>query len=101
MAFPAATDGLGHQVFLMKNHHEFDGEQYKKASTHQKEWGNRIIEELDLKGGEFVLDLGCGDGVLTKQLSSLVPKGSVLGIDASKGMIREASKVKEAEIMEV
>jgi trans-aconitate methyltransferase len=77
----------------MKNHHEFDGKQYRKASTHQKEWGNRIISGLDLKGGESVLDLGCGDGVLTKQLSDLVPNGSVLGIDASEGMIREARKL--------
>jgi trans-aconitate 2-methyltransferase len=49
--------------------HEFDGEAYKKASTHQKEWGNKIIAELNLTGNESILDLGCGDGVLTSQLS--------------------------------
>ena len=26
---------------------EFDAEKYKKASTHQKEWGRKLIAELD------------------------------------------------------
>ncbi len=46
---------------------------YKKASKHQKEWGNRLISGLELSGDEIILDLGCGDGVLTEQLSELTP----------------------------
>lgn len=66
---------------------EFDGEKYKKASKHQKEWGNQLIAALNLAGNERILDLGCGDGVLTAQLARLVPNGTVLGIDSSVGMI--------------
>jgi trans-aconitate 2-methyltransferase len=73
---------------------EFDGNKYKKASMHQKEWGNKIISELELIGNEEILDLGCGDGTLTKQLSDLVPKGRVLGIDSSQGMINTANEIK-------
>ncbi len=69
---------------------EFDGEKYKKASRHQKEWGSSLIEELSLRGDEKILDLGCGDGALTEQLSELVPDGKVVGIDASAGMIAAA-----------
>nr|WP_300304206.1 methyltransferase domain-containing protein [uncultured Anaerostipes sp.] len=69
---------------------EFDGEKYKKVSGHQKKWGNHLIEELNLKGGETILDLGCGDGVLTARLAGMVPEGRVTGIDASQGMIRTA-----------
>ena len=72
--------------------HEFNGEEYKKASTHQKEWGNKIIAEFNLRGDEHILDLGCGDGVLTAELNKLVPDGFVLGIDASTSMIDTARK---------
>jgi trans-aconitate 2-methyltransferase len=76
--------------------YEFDGKKYENASNHQKEWGARIIEELDLQGAERILDLGCGDGTLTVQLSRLVPNGEVAGIDASRGMI-EAAEPKQKE----
>ncbi|MFH1328648.1 MAG: methyltransferase domain-containing protein [Candidatus Bathyarchaeota archaeon] len=71
---------------------EFDGEKYRKASTHQKEWGNKIISEFRLRGDESILDLGCGDGALSAELAALVPQGFVLGIDASQGMIKTAIK---------
>ena len=69
---------------------EFDGKRYAKASAHQKEWGSKLIAELDLRGDERILDLGCGDGAITAQLAQLVPHGSVVGIDASEGMIEAA-----------
>jgi trans-aconitate 2-methyltransferase len=77
---------------------EFDGNKYKKASAHQKEWGNKIISEFSLAGNERILDLGCGDGVLTKQLSDLVPRGYVLGIDSSQGMINTAKKTESSNL---
>jgi ubiquinone/menaquinone biosynthesis C-methylase UbiE len=70
--------------------HEFNGEEYKNASLHQKEWGSQIISELQLKDNERILDLGCGDGALAARLAARVPQGPVLGIDAPKGMIDEA-----------
>jgi trans-aconitate methyltransferase len=76
--------------------HEFDGQKYEVASGHQKEWGERLITELNLQGSERILDLGCGDGALTIQLSRLVPNGMVVGIDASIGMI-EAAKLKKGK----
>ncbi len=72
---------------------EFDGEKYKSASKHQKEWGNDLISEFSFKGNEAVLDLGCGDGVLTEQLALLVPQGKALGIDASIQMIETAEQI--------
>ena len=77
---------------------EFDGEKYKKASKHQKEWGNKLISEMSLNGDEAILDLGCGDGVLTEQLAELVPAGQVIGIDASAGMIETAKKYEKANL---
>jgi trans-aconitate 2-methyltransferase len=72
--------------------HEFDGEKYRTASKHQKEWGHKLIDSLALGGDERVLDLGCGDGALSADIARLVPHGAVLGVDASEGMIGSARK---------
>ena len=77
--------------------YEFDGEKYKQASKHQKEWGNNLISQLHLCGNEVVLDLGCGDGVLSEQIAQLVPQGKVIGIDASYGMLQTAKKDRSAK----
>ena len=78
---------------------EFDGEKYKKASAHQKEWGKRIISEFSFRGDERILDLGSGDGALTSMFAELVPDGFVLGIDASRGMIEEAGKIGKPNLL--
>jgi trans-aconitate 2-methyltransferase len=70
----------------------FDGEKYRLASTHQKEWGMRLIAELPLTGRERILDLGCGDGALTAQLAARVPQGLVVGLDSSPSMIAAAAR---------
>jgi len=79
----------------MSNVHEFDGDKYLKASKHQKEWGQRLISEFHFTGSESILDLGCGDGVLTKIIADKVPDGNVLGIDVSEGMIDKANELKQ------
>lgn len=60
---------------------DFDAEKYQKASTRQKEWGVKLISELDLVGNERVLDLGCGEGSIAAELAKLVPDGDVIGVD--------------------
>lgn len=76
----------------------FDGAKYNLASAHQKEWGNELISAFPFTGHESILDLGCGDGVLTAKLAELVPNGKVVGIDASAGMIHEANKRKKRNL---
>ena len=77
---------------------EFDGKRYEQTSTHQKEWGTRLIEELNIRGNEHILDVGCGDGALTAKLVEAVPDGTVIGIDASKGMIETAQKYRSSNL---
>ncbi|MCL2719062.1 MAG: methyltransferase domain-containing protein [Lachnospiraceae bacterium] len=70
----------------------FDGEKYKQASRHQKKGGLKLISEINIRGDESILDLGCGDGFLSDVLSKLVPDGKVIGIDSSESMIETAKK---------
>lgn len=50
--------------------------------------GAPVVDLLAPKSGEHILDLGCGDGVLTEKL---VASGAhVLGVDASETMIEAA-----------
>ena len=70
--------------------YDFDGNAYANVSTMQKSVGRSVIETLNLKGNEHILDLGCGDGGLTLELAAKVPNGQVTAIDASDGMLAAA-----------
>lgn len=50
--------------------------------------GAPLIDRLDPKPGERILDLGCGDGVLTEQIAQR--GATTVGVDASPAMIEAA-----------
>lgn len=51
------------------------------------------LEQLALKEGESVLDVGCGIGSLLRDLHSAVGRsGRVVGVDDSTGMLRRAQQ---------
>ena len=63
---------------------------YAGSSAAQQSWAEEMISALSLTGSEHILDLGCGDGKITKQIADCVPDGLVIGIDLSKDMIQLA-----------
>lgn len=65
----------------------WDAPGYVRASDEQQAWGRELLDKLGLKGGERVLDIGCGDGRLTAEIARRVPGGFVLGVDSSEAMI--------------
>jgi trans-aconitate methyltransferase len=80
-------------IYARKPSLDFDAPKYKAYSKHTKEWGAKIVSELPLRGNESVLDLGCGDGLITRQIADILPAGRVVGIDSSRSMISEAKKL--------
>jgi ubiquinone/menaquinone biosynthesis C-methylase UbiE len=54
-------------------------------------WAEHLIEGADVKTGQRVLDLGCGTGIVARQVAArLGDKGSVVGIDRSANMLAVA-----------
>lgn len=44
----------------------------------------RVLRELDLRGDERLLDLGCGRGAVLLQAAKLLPRGQAIGVDLWK-----------------
>src|SRR3954467_5184777 len=68
----------------------WDGAAYDRLSTPMEQLGREVMERLELRGDETVLDAGCGSGRLTQLLVERLPEGRVIGVDASASMIEAA-----------
>ncbi|KUK44115.1 MAG: methyltransferase domain-containing protein [Methanothrix sp.] len=70
--------------------HSWRPEKYAESSSAQSFWAEELLRKIEIEGCERVLDIGCGDGKVTAKIADLVPRGSVLGIDSSREMVRFA-----------
>lgn len=62
-------------------------EVYSKLSFAQDNAALKILEILKIEKDACILDVGCGDGKISANLSKIANMGSVLGIDKSNEMI--------------
>lgn len=69
---------------------EWDAASYHRVAGPQEAWGRDVLERLPLAGDETVLDAGCGSGRVTALLVERVPRGRVVGVDASQAMVEQA-----------
>jgi trans-aconitate 2-methyltransferase len=69
---------------------EWNSSQYHQLSDPQFQWGLKVLDRLDLRGDETVLDAGCGTGRVTAELARRLPKGHIIASDFSENMIRGA-----------
>jgi trans-aconitate 2-methyltransferase len=71
---------------------EWDAKTYDEVSDPQFEWGMEVLERLELRGDETVVDAGCGSGRVTEQLLERLPEGRVIAVDGSEAMVEQAKE---------
>lgn len=70
---------------------EWDAAEYVRQSGLQQAMADEVLALLDIEGSERVLDIGCGDGRITAEIATRLPRGSVVGVDRSRDMVSFAS----------
>jgi trans-aconitate methyltransferase len=70
--------------------YKWDASFYAANSGAQLLWAKDLLDKLNLKGNENLLDIGCGDGKITAEIAYRLQMGSVIGIDSSAEMINFA-----------
>src|ERR1700678_3462036 len=69
----------------------WNSEGYAKNARFVTDLGTPVLELLAPRPGEHILDVGCGDGVLTKKIADL--GCSVVGLDSSADFVASARKL--------
>jgi trans-aconitate 2-methyltransferase len=66
---------------------DWDAASYDRLADPQEEWAREVLERLELRGDETVLDAGCGSGRVTRLLIERLARGRVIAVDSSPSMI--------------
>ena len=65
---------------------------YDRIGTPMRGWAQQLIDDLELRGDETLLDAGCGSGSVTLDLLQKLPDGKVYAVDSSPDMIANLEK---------
>jgi trans-aconitate 2-methyltransferase len=80
----------------------WDGQSYDRISGPMESLGLAVLERLQLRGDETVVDAGCGSGRITQALIERLPDGHVIALDASQSMVEAARRrLPDADIRQV
>jgi trans-aconitate 2-methyltransferase len=69
---------------------DWDAQTYTRVAGGIMALGHEVLQRIDLRGDEVVLDAGCGSGELTAELAARVPRGRVYAVDGSPRMVELA-----------
>jgi trans-aconitate 2-methyltransferase len=70
---------------------EWNASEYAQRASLQEAMAEEVLALLHLSGDERLLDVGCGDGRTTARIADRLPRGDIVGVDASRQMIDFAS----------
>lgn len=76
---------------MNQNSLKWDAELYQRSSKWQFELGLMAIDRLAPKDGENILEIGCGNAMLTIEIAKKIPNGKITAIELSKDMIHIAN----------
>ena len=79
----------------------WDASTYHTISCPQAAMAQAVLDRLELRGDETVLDAGCGSGRVTAALLERLPRGRVVAVDADAGMVEHARAALPADRVEV
>jgi trans-aconitate 2-methyltransferase len=80
---------------------DWDAATYDRVADPQAEWAQVVLERLELKGDETVLDAGCGSGRVTAMLLERLPEGRVIAVDSAPSMVERARASLPADRVQV
>ena len=69
---------------------DWNADAYHRVSGPQVAMAGAVLDRLELRGDETVLDAGCGSGRVTRLLLERLPRGRVIAVDASPDMVARA-----------
>jgi len=69
---------------------DWNADVYHRVSGPQVAMAEAVLDRLQLRGDETVLDAGCGSGRVTRLLLDRLPRGRVIAVDASPDMVARA-----------
>jgi trans-aconitate 2-methyltransferase len=69
---------------------DWDAASYQRVSAPLEAMGREVLDRLELRGDERVLDAGCGTGRVTAALVERLPRGELIAVDGSPAMVEEA-----------
>ncbi|KAJ2893189.1 hypothetical protein MKZ38_008930 [Zalerion maritima] len=77
----------------------WSSETYQHSASFVPKLATKVVQWLDPQPGDVILDIGCGDGILSVDIASTVSQigGKLVGLDSSGAMIKAAKKMAESK----